>query len=367
VWLKILEADRLRNLSAIHLDLPQGLTMVTGRNAQGKTTLLEGIYLLGTGRSFRTRSMDEMVGWDGGPLRVAGSVERGSGNYRLAVLVDDGERNLLIDDVEHELVDFIGRLDVVDLTHERRGVLRGSPEERRRFLDRGLVGLNPVFLRSLGEYRRVLRQRNALLRNSGAGHGIDPVELEAWDQRLARSGAEIRARRAAYVTRLGGALDEASRVLFPAGEPIVLRYSPSPTLDEGVDLESGLYAALGRGRAKDQALGHTFHGPHRDDLVVELNGIDLRRYGSAGQLRASMIALKLGKMGLVREDRGEPPLFLMDDFDTDIDEVRATALANYLNEGGFQAVVATSKEKMADDLGVPFLKIRMDEGVARVA
>jgi DNA replication and repair protein RecF len=294
VWLKTLDADRLRNLKAIHLDLPQGLTMVTGRNAQGKTTLLEGIYLLGTGRSFRTRRMDEMVGWSGGPLRVSGAVERRTGDNRLTIVIDSGERSLLVDDAEHELVDFIGHLDVVDLTHNRMGVLRGSPEERRRFLDRGVVGLQPAFLKCIGEYRRVLKQRNALLRGGTSSYGADPGELDAWDQRLAHAGAEIHAQRAAYIDRLAGELGEASRILFPEGDPIVLRYSPSPALDGGSDLESGLYSALQRGRIKDQAMGHTFRGPHRDDLVVELNGIDLRKYGSAGQLRASMIALKLG-------------------------------------------------------------------------
>ncbi len=121
------------------------------------------------------------------------------------------------------------------------------------------------------------------------------------------------------------------------------------------------------GRARDREVGHTCRGPHRDDVTVELDGVDLRRFGSAGQVRSAMIALKLGKLSLLEKKRGEVPIFLMDDFDSDLDEVRAAALADYLRRGGFQALVATSKEGMADRIGAPFSKILLSEGTAKEA
>ena len=360
-----IEADRLRNLRTVALELSPGLTFVVGRNGQGKTAFLEAAYLLGTGRSFRTRRQEEMISWQGGPLRVTGSVNNGRGPTRLAVLMDEAGRRLLVGSAEVELEAFIGRLDVVDLTAQRMEVLRGPPSERRRFLDRGIVGLRPSYLRSLGEYRQVLQQRNALLRE---GPGRDP-ELEAWETSLVAAATEIHRCRREYATQLAAGLGEAGRVLFGDTE-LTLHYRPSPKAAEQVSPGEfpGVYAAaLTRTRDRDKALGHTSAGPHRDELEVELDGVDLRRFGSAGQLRGAMIALKLSKLSLLRKDRGESPLFLMDDFDADLDERRAAALADFLQQGEFQAVVATSKEEMVERLGVTFTKVRMDGGEARAA
>jgi DNA replication and repair protein RecF len=371
MWLRKIEADRLRNLRAVNVDLPAGLTLVTGRNGQGKTGVLEAIYLLGTGRSFRTRKNDELISWAGGPLRVAGAVEGRRGRTRLTVVMEREERRLLADGTSQTLEGFLGRLDVVDLTSERMQVLRGAPEQRRRFLDRGLVGLTPSHLLVMGEYRRVLAQRNALLRRmAGRADRASLAELEVWDERLVAGAAEIHRARREYGVLLAAELGGVSRVLFPSGRELRLRYRPSPPeagSGEARNFAGAFQESLARERARDIGAGYTGHGPHRDELVVELDGIDLRRYGSAGQVRASMVALKLGKLSLLQERRGEAPLFLMDDFDTDLDEVRAASLAAFLREGGFQAIVATSKETMADHLGVTFNKVRMEDGEARAA
>jgi DNA replication and repair protein RecF len=370
VWLSEIEVDRLRNLVAVRLELPAGLTLIAGRNGQGKTSLMEAIYLLGTGRSFRTRSKNELVAWNGGPLRVAGRVHNRLGRSRLEVTVQDGERRLVADGGEQELDRFIGRLAVVDLTAERMNVIRGGPEERRRFLDRGVVGLRPSHLRSLGEYRRVLQQRNALLRGAGGEPGTArSAQLDAWDRRLVETGAELHLRRSEYAVALDGELDRPSDVLFGGDSRPRLVYRPSPPSQQGVDKKAFMedfLSRLGRTREGDLLHGHTGLGPHRDELLVELEGVDLRRYGSAGQVRAAMVALKLGKLALLQREIGEAPLFLMDDFDSHLDELRAAALAGFLQQGGFQTLVATSKEGLADRFGVAFEKILVENGRARV-
>ncbi|HXV75548.1 MAG TPA: DNA replication and repair protein RecF [Candidatus Polarisedimenticolaceae bacterium] len=369
MWLTTLEADRLRNLRAVRLSLGSGLTVIAGRNGEGKSSLLEAVYLLSTGRSFRTRKAEELIAWSGGPLRVAGVHHGRLGPTEIKVILDGAERRLIVDGVERDQESFLGRLDVVDLTGERMQVLRGAPEERRRFLDRGIVGLRPSYLRSLGEYRRVLHQRNALLRRRGKGGGPGfATQLDSWDERLVRAAREIHAPRRSYAVHLGAELGETTRALFPGGGELHLVYRPSPAAlaeTEPNDFEQTYAEALERGRPRDLALGHTCRGPHRDELAVELDGVDLRRFGSAGQVRSAMIALKLGKLSRLAKERGETPIFLMDDFDSDIDEVRAEALADFLRRGGFQALVATSKERMADRIGAPFTKVVMTEGTIR--
>jgi DNA replication and repair protein RecF len=130
------------------------------------------------------------------------------------------------------------------------------------------------------------------------------------------------------------------------------------------EFETAYLGALREGRERDLGLGFSGQGPHRDDLTVEADGVDLRRFGSAGQIRAAMVVLKLGKLRLLQDRHGEAPVFLMDDFDTDLDETRSRDLAAFLHRGGCQAVVATSKDVLADRLGVPFKRVRMDGGAA---
>lgn len=363
--LRTLEVDRLRNLKAVGLELSAGLTMVTGRNGQGKTSLLEAVYLLATGRSFRARKVEEMVAWGGGPVRVAGTVARRTGEIRLGVVLDGASRRLLVDDRERDLEGFLGWLDLVALPNERMAVLRGGPDERRRYLDRGLLGLDPGYLRRLGEYRRLLQQRNALLRSGGP-----KLEMESWEERLVQAAGRLHRSRRAYAVRVAAGMGEVGRALYPAGELLALRYRPSPAAsgeDEPGAYEWRLAEALQRTRGRDAALGYTGEGPHRDDLVVELDGVDLRRFGSSGQVRLAVVALSLAQLRLLQEEKGEASLFLMDDFDSDLDDTRTSALATYLHDGGFQGLVATSKGDLAGRLPVPLRAIRVDDGTVHAA
>jgi len=371
MWLRALSADRLRNLKSVDVKLAAGLTVITGRNGHGKTSFLEAAYLLGTAHSFRTRKLDELVSWQGGPLRVAGEVSGLAVSNRLGLVVDSGIRRLFLDGAERPLEIFLGRLDLVALPNEAMRILRDGPEGRRRFVDSGVAGLHPAYLSDLGNYRRVLAERNALLRRDGGGaQGSRTRELEAWEDRLAEAAARIHRQRREYVVGIASRLGPAERMLFPDGDEIQIRYRPSPaaTGDSDPTRFSGLFRdALAAKRSRDRALGFTAEGPHRDDLEATLSGADLRKFGSAGQLRAAMIALCVGKLGLLRDKRGESPLFLMDDFDSDLDEAKTKSLVEFLRDGGFQALMATSKDGFVDRLGVPFHRIRMEGGLARAA
>jgi DNA replication and repair protein RecF len=371
MWLRALSADRLRNLKSVDVKLTAGLTVVTGRNGHGKTSLLEAAYLLGTAHSFRTRALEELVGWQGGPLRVAGEVAGLTLSNRLGLTVDQGVRRLFVDGLERPLETFLGRLDLVALPSEAMRILRDGPEGRRRFIDSGVAASHPPYLRDLGAYRRVLAERNALLRRGVRGAPAPRKdEMEAWEDRLAAAAARIHQQRRECIVGIASRMGPAERMLFPDGEELRVRYRPSPIVTAESDPSgfAGLFRnALVDKRARDQSLGFTGEGPHRDDFEVTLSGADLRRFGSAGQLRAAMIALCAGKLGLLRDKRGETPLFLMDDFDSDLDESRTKSLVEFLRDGGFQALMATSKDGFVDRLGVPFHRIKMEGGLARAA
>ena len=358
--LRALQADRVRSLRTVSLELPTSLTVISGRNGQGKTSLLEAIYLLATAHSFRTRRTEEIVDRAGGPLHVGGTVESLRGPHTLSVVIDQGQRRMSIDAGERDLDGFLGRLDLVALAGDEVRVLREGPEARRRFIDRGLAGLRPSYLRDAAEYRRTLAERNALLRRRRSG-GPEPTasEMDTWEERLSLVAARVHRQRREYVLRLATLSGEAERALFPDGETLGLRYAPSP-------LDEDLAKALKRSRTGDLALGFTAVGPHRDDLEVTLDGADLRAFGSAGQLRAAMVVLAAAKLELLREDRREAPLFLMDDFDSDLDEIRVDSLIQFLRGGGFQTLLTTSKDGVVDRLGSAISRIRMEAGTVRV-
>jgi DNA replication and repair protein RecF len=297
---------------------------------------------------------------------VAGSYTWRGGESKLAVIQDGPRRALLADSQEQPFEEYIGRLGLVDLTAGRMEVLRGGPDERRRFLDRGILGVQPSFLLVIGEYRRVRAQRNALLRgllSSGARTGTR--ELDAWDQRLSQAAGQLHRKRREYTLLLSSCLGEPARRIYREETDLLIRYQPSPSAAreaEPREYETVLLEALRKNRERDIGLGYTASGPHRDDLIVELDGVDLRKFGSAGQVRGAMVALKLAKLARLKEVLGESPIFLMDDFDSDLDEKRAAFLAHYLHEGQFQAIVATSKEGMIDRLEVPCHKVGILEG-----
>jgi DNA replication and repair protein RecF len=351
MWLRALSADRLRNLKSVDVKLGAGLTVVTGRNGHGKTSFLEAAYLLGTAHSFRTRKLDELVGWQGGPLRVSGEVSGLTVSNRLGLVVDRGVRRLFVDGAERQLEVFLGRLDLVALPNEAMRILRDGPEGRRRFIDSGVAGQHPAYLRDLGAYRRVLAERNALLRRGDrSASGVRKDEMEAWEDRLAAAAARVHQQRRECIIGIASRMGPSERMLFPDGEEIRIRYRPSPAATG--ETEPSRFAAIFRDtladkRARDGALGFTAEGPHRDDLEVSLDGV--------------------GKLGLLRDRSGETPLFLMDDFDSDLDEGRTRSLVDFLRDGGFQALMATSKDGFVDKLGVPFHRIRMEGGLARAA
>ena len=371
MWLRTLQADRLRNLKSVAVELSGGLTLVTGRNGQGKTSLLEAAYLAGTAHSFRTRKLDEIVEWRGGPLRIGAEVAGLSGESSLGVVIDRGQRRLFVDGAERSLDDYLGHLDLVALPGETMRTLREGPEGRRRFIDSGIAGLRPSYIRDLSEQRKVLAERNALLRRGLVGRPTSTlVEMEAWEERLAAAAERVHRQRRAYVVGLASRLGPAERALFPEGDAIRIRYRCSPVAagaDDGSRFQAVYREALAKSRKRDAALGFTTEGPHRDDVDVSLADADLRRFGSAGQLRAAMIALSAGKLGFLKDERGETPLFLMDDFDSDLDEKRAASLLDFLSDGGFQALLATAKEGFVERLGLPFPRIRMEGGLVRTA
>jgi DNA replication and repair protein RecF len=325
------------------VELHGRLTVLVGENGQGKTNVLEAAYLLASLRSFRTARLAECIQWGTAGARVFASVERRARRPEIEVRLSPGGRRVTVDGkVLQSAREYQGDLGAVLFTPEDLALARGSPELRRRFLDRGAFGVAPAHLADLLDYARALRARNALLK---MGRGTGP-EAEAHEASLARRGARIVARRLRWVQALRPRLVEVFGEIAASHGQAGLSYEPSaPGVGESTpedDIEAALHTEIERGRARDLMRGYTAAGPHAEDVALSLGDRPLRVAGSQGQQRAFVLALKLAEIDEVREVLGEPPVLLLDDVGSELDAKRRARLLSHLDRTPGQVVLTTT-------------------------
>lgn len=305
-----------RNLATDVVSFGSGWNLVVGENGQGKTNLLEAVALVCGQRSFRKATPAEMSA-DGESFHVGARVRRGFATEDLAVEWSAGVgRRFRRAGKEISFREASSLAPAVFLAPEHRALLAGPPEERRRFLDRLVLGARPAAGGDLVRYERALRERNALLarmqavrRGDPAGNGRPPgrVELEAWTEELAAAGEAVRRHRREALRVFGEAFSELTKDAGPEYSAISLSYS----VEEGSDLKKTLEELL----SVELLRGRTLAGPHRDDLVWERAGRALENRASAGEIHRIVTLAKLAEWRVVRDAVSEPPLFGVDDFD----------------------------------------------------
>jgi DNA replication and repair protein RecF len=318
------ELSDFRNYRSLSLTPAPHLNVVSGLNAQGKTNLLEALGVLLLGRSFRGAKAAEMLGWNAVSAFVGGELRRGDmvrAVRRAVVQRDDGSWGIGGEGCSWARAIGFGWQDLAILTE--------GPQARRNFID-GFAGkLYAAHLSGLGRYRQIVARRNHLLQSGLAGSALREA-LTPWSQQLARVGLELVARRRSALE----ALQEEARVLYPtlAGAGAVdLRYCGSIPVDAG---EADVLAALDAHFVEETRRGQTVVGPHRDDLLIEVDGRDLRLYGSRGQQRLMALALRLAEAGPVARAVGSAPVLLLDDALSELDpEVQGRVLEHVAGAG----------------------------------
>lgn len=343
------EAIGFRNLAG-RMDFGPGMNILWGPNAQGKTSVLEAIYTLANTKSFRTNSLREAITFGADEAIVRGTVVRGALTRETQVRIAGKRKEFYVNGKRTPTVEYISNLDAIVFSFEEMDVVRGEPSERRRFLDRGIVGLRPAYLRTLAGYNRILKQKNRLLRDARdaseratASAGGLRETIESWNDQLVEAGTRIHRSRMRYVELICGALEGN---LF--GENIEVRYRSS--LEGRGDMSN--YAALLSDRLKlrfdaELAIGHSLVGPHRDDLEVRIGGREVGRFGSAGQQRSALLILDLAQVSVYYDAFEEYPILLIDDIDAELDRDRIERLLGYL-DGRAQTFVSTSKRDIAE-------------------
>ncbi|MFN0140113.1 MAG: DNA replication/repair protein RecF [Pyrinomonadaceae bacterium] len=362
--LESLETWNFRNTNG-KINLSNGLNIFSGENGAGKTNWLEAISVLASAKAFRTPRLQETVRFGEKEAQITGSVRESPEIVReLRVSISGNSKILSINGKREAAGSYLGHLHVVVFNADELEVVRGQPDERRRFLDAGIVGLHPPFSRVFADYNRVIKQKNALLQNAQDElQRIDETAkaLEPWNQQLTALGTKIHKARLRFVERLNEVLE---KKLF-GREELSIRYASS--LEEKGDMSD--YENLLAERLKvrlqaETAAGYSLIGPHRDDLEIKFDGHDMRKFGSAGQQRSALLLLELANIAVFEATRGEYPLFLLDDIDAELDYKRIGKLLEFL-EGKTQTFVTTSKESFVERFGHLGKLFRISGGEAK--
>jgi len=327
VHLVSLQLRNYRNYQRLDLEPGSRLNVFLGANGQGKTNLLESVALLALSTSPRARRDSELVGPLAPEARVEATVESGERRAEIRVSIRvEGERarrRIEVDSQPRRAVDLPGLFRVTLFWPDDLNLVKAGPEHRRRLLNEMLVQVRPGYARALSRYARVLEQRNSLLKQVAVGEQ-PPDALEVWDLELARLGEELVEARRRAVADLAVAAG-AGHTAISGGETLELQYAGPP---------SDLLDALRRTRSEDLRRGSTGTGPHRDDVVVRLDGRDARAFASQGQQRTAVVSIKLAEASVVADMTGERPVLLLDDVLSELDASRRAALLEQLGDPG---------------------------------
>lgn len=354
-----LDVRHFRNIVHARLEPAEGVNVLCGDNAQGKTNMLEAAYYLVTGRSFRTRQDRECLPWESPETgmepaaAIRGRLTRESGAHDLLVTITAKQKRVTGDGKAIDRLAMLwGRLNAVLFTPSDLGIIQGSPSERRKFFDTTLSQISPTYLHHLQRYSHALRQRNALLRSRRSPADVAD-HYDIWEEQLTVSGVEIARARLEHLQRLGdaaarhyaaiaGTLDDDSKDEALTANCVGLFKS----LDELDDPESiERYAARLLTTRDDDSRrgGSTSVGPHRDDFRFALNGRDLRDFGSQGQQRTTILALRLAEVEVMTERANEAPVLLLDDIIAELDPARTAAFLQRLTETPVQTLITTTE------------------------
>ncbi len=335
--LKHLSIRNFRNYEALELDFAPGLSVFAGENAQGKTNLLEAIHVMSTGRSHRTRQDREMIYHDENMVFAQNAYlhtvcNHRDGNHDIEVLINQhGKKAIRINHSPiSRMGDLMGHITSVLFSPGDLNLIHNGPSERRRFMNMTLSQITKNYFFTLQQYQKALLQRNELLKQI-IRENKDESLLEIWDEQLVQKGASLTIQRSRYVDFLSENANRIHRELTNGKENLMIVYDSSVSGTEG-ERENQLSELLRNSKVRDLRLGMTTQGPHRDDLVISINGADARTEASQGQCRTAILSIKLAELELMKQMTGEAPILLLDDVFSELDGARREMLQAYIGK-----------------------------------
>ena len=329
--IKTLELADFRNYETLNISFDKGTNILFGDNAQGKTNILEAIYISATTKSHKGSKDKEIIHFDKEEAHIRTYLEKEDVEYRVDMhLRKNKSKGIAIDGQKiKKAADLLGLLNVVFFSPEDLSIIKNGPAERRRFADIELCQLDSFYLYNLNNYNKIINQRNKLLKDMYFNQNLKET-LNIWDSQLVSYGSKIIERREAFADQLCEISGDIHKKLSGGKEDLIVKYEPDVRID---DFES----RMKENQEKDIRFKLTSTGPHRDDFSFIVNGIDIRKYGSQGQQRTAALSLKLSEIELVKKMTKDTPLLLLDDVLSELDSNRQNYLLNSI--GDIQTII----------------------------
>ena len=323
--LKSVELSDFRNYETLHMEFDCGTNILYGDNAQGKTNILESVYLSGTTKSHKGSKDREMIRFGCEESHIRTIVEKNGLDYQIDMhLKKNRSKGIAINRIPiKKASELFGILNIVFFSPEDLNIIKNGPSERRRFLDLELCQLDKVYLYYLSKYNKILNQRNKLLKDIQFRPDLMET-LDIWDMQLVECGRKVIETRAAFVEQLNEIVYGIHKNISGNKEELILKYEPDTASDE-------LERKLNANKDRDLKFGQTSVGPHRDDLSFFIHGVDIRKFGSQGQQRTSALSLKLSEIELVKASIHDTPILLLDDVLSELDSNRQNFLLNSIH------------------------------------
>ena len=328
MYIESIELKDYRNYETLSLSFDKGTNIFYGDNAQGKTNILEAVYLCGTTKSHRGSKDREMIRFDAEESHIRMFVKKEGISRKIDMhLKKNKAKGIAIDGIPiRKAGELFGILNLVFFSPEDLNIIKNGPGERRRFLDLELSQLDKVYLSDLANYNRVVNQRNRLLKEIGfQAKKQDMDTLEIWEMQLVHYGNKIIERRKRFVEEINEIISSIHKKLTGGSEEILVIYEPS---NGNISLED----AIRKNREKDMKIKSTSIGPHRDDICFMVKDLDIRRFGSQGQQRTAALSLKLSEIELVKRAIHDTPVLLLDDVLSELDKHRQNYLLDSIHE-----------------------------------
>lgn len=319
MYFKDIELKNFRNYKDLKLEFDRNLNIILGQNAQGKTNLLEAVYITGMGKSFRTNSDREMIMFNEDFAKVRANVIEDNREDEIEIQYRKEGKIIKLDSIKlQRTVDLLETVFIVVFSPEDLKIVKEGPDNRRRFIDRELCQIKPVYYSELGNYKKVLKEKNILLREENRDKGLYAV----FDEALAEYGIRIAEARKKFIERLNEISKELHTSISGGTEDIKLSYETK------IKDKEDYLRVLKENFERDIKKGYTSFGPHKDDIAISINDIDIRTFGSQGQQRTAALSMKLAELSLIKQETGRDAVLLLDDVLSELDQNRQKFLIN---------------------------------------
>jgi len=355
MFIEDLQLIHFRNYEHEVINFEKGINVVVGENAQGKTNLIEAMFFLSRGYSHRASNLSELAQWEQDDFFINAHVVSDGVKHKITMKSNQGKRQILLDEKTGKR-DRINRIfNTILFEPEDLKIVKEGPDKRRRFLNQEISGFRPEYHYLLRDYEKVLNQRNTLLKNINYQPSLRAT-LSVWDEQLVSIGTRLMNHRIRYLHRLNKEAGVIHKILSHGNENLTLYYQNNiiASLEDASRLKNIFKQRLEGCREEEIQRGSTIYGPHVDDILIEINGKDARRYGSQGQQRSAAISLKLSQIEIYYENTGEYPVVLLDDIFSELDERRRQSIIKLLNKT--QAFITCTEDVIRQGDEMPFKK-----------